>query len=511
MDNKDNHLWSAGVAVDNSHAMGKFEIVVSKATPDTPRIKLTHAAALARLSKLLYSLGKIGDDELRTAVRAIYAELDGAEEGFTLLEYWSRKVDHSRWSFIKAVWEESEFDREKLGLADLIQLCIAKGIDAIAICEEIEHESRQSDSQEHPVPDVVACTKVPVVVTELPTPIISAQVQRPGSSSVLNRYAINNMVADIEKRSVAATPLLGDIALHGQATAIYAPPNVGKSLIVLAECIASIKARLVDPSHVYYVNNDDTNIGLLEKTRIANEYGFNVISETYRNFDAKNLLDILGQLVERGEARGRIVILDTMTKFVDVMNARATRAFTKAIRHFVLQGGSVIALGHANKNLGADGKPVFRGTADVLNDFDCAYIAYVVQGDASERIVLFENRKRRGNVIQSVAYRYTAERGISYHALLASVEIVDPEDADLFQKKFAMRSDSELIALCSACIKEGIVTKMLLADAIADRAGISKRDAIQVIERYDGSDPEIHCWHHTVGVRGAKVFSLLGS
>lgn len=46
--------------------------------------------------------------------------------------------------------------------------------------------------------------------------------------------------------------------------------------------------------------------------------------------------------------------------------------FAKVIRQFSLKGGTVIALSHANKHPGADGRTVYSGTTDIVDDFDCA-------------------------------------------------------------------------------------------------------------------------------------------
>lgn len=50
---------------------------------------------------------------------------------------------------------------------------------------------------------------------------------------------------------------------------------------------------------------------------------------------------------------------------------------------------------------------------------------------------------------------------------------------------------------------------MMLAGEVATEAGISKRQALAVIERYTGNDPSAHKWSFTVRERGAKVFTLL--
>ena len=45
--------------------------------------------------------------------------------------------------------------------------------------------------------------------------------------------------------------------------------------------------------------------------------------------------------------------------------------------------------------------------------------------------------------------------------------------------------------------------------AVAKQAEVSRRKALQIIEKYTGDDPEKHKWCFIVKDRGAKVFSLL--
>ena len=70
-------------------------------------------------------------------------------------------------------------------------------------------------------------------------------------------------------------------------------------------------------------------------------------------------------------------------------------------------------------------------------------------------------------------------------------------------------SDASVIDVILACLNEGINTKMLLAESAAERAGVSKRQAVVVLEKYTGSDPQHHHWRYDVKARGAKVFQAL--
>jgi hypothetical protein len=126
---------------------------------------------------------------------------------------------------------------------------------------------------------------------------------------------------------------------------------------------------------------DDTINGLLEKLKIAEEYDFHMLSEGYNDFSAGKFLSTIKKMTEDGSARGKIIILDTMKKFTDLMDKRACTEFSRILRAFALKGGTVIGLAHTNKNAGVDGNPIHAGTSDIREDFDCAYIMKILEGE----------------------------------------------------------------------------------------------------------------------------------
>ena len=56
-----------------------------------------------------------------------------------------------------------------------------------------------------------------------------------------------------------------------------------------------------------------------------------------------------------------MIILDTLKKFTDLMNKKASSEFGKLARTFVGAGGTIIALAHTNKNKDEEGKGVTGG------------------------------------------------------------------------------------------------------------------------------------------------------
>lgn len=193
------------------------------------------------------------------------------------------------------------------------------------------------------------------------------------------------------------------------------------------------------------------------------------------------------------------------------MDKRKASRFGEAARRFTAKGGTIIALAHVNKNKDSDGKSVYSGTTDIIDDADCAYVLDLVTTDEGThtKVVEFENKKRRGNVVNRVAYSYSIEDGLSYQELLATVSLVDESEIATVKRAEAIKSDTEIINAVIACIGEGVTTKMRLRDAVSEATGISKRAAVKIIEKYTGADPAKHRWTYTVGDKNRHVYALL--
>ena len=150
-----------------------------------------------------------------------------------------------------------------------------------------------------------------------------------------------------------------------------------------------------------------------------------MLAAGYRDFTVNMFLSIVSDLVKNDQARGVVVILDTLKKFVDLMDKGNASRFTGIIREFIVKGGTLIALAHTNKNPGTNGKQVYGGTTDIIDDFDCAYTLATISKESGEKVVEFENIKRRGNVVDTAAYRYNTDHKLSYAEILLSVSPVD--------------------------------------------------------------------------------------
>ena len=331
------------------------------------------------------------------------------------------------------------------------------------------------------------------------------------ANSPLSSYSLRGRAAEFEKLATESKPLLGDLCLSGQATVFYAAPNVGKTLITLRLVGDAVAKGIINPGNIYYVNADDSSAGFATKMRLMDDLGVHTLAPGLKGLKTENLINLLSEVAEKDKARGALIILDTVKKFVSLMDKNKASAFTQACRQVVMSGGTILGLAHTTKSPNANGSQRYAGTTDMVDDFDAAYTIAPVEGVSvvGEKVVLFEAIKRRGNNAVTAGYAYAAEGDISYEERLASVRLVDPAAIDDFQRVVFDRDDAEVIAAITACIRDGVTAKMALAKEVSSRARISERAAVRLIETYTGDDPLQHHWTYAVQQRGAKVFSLI--
>lgn len=88
----------------------------------------------------------------------------------------------------------------------------------------------------------------------------------------------------------------------------------------------------------------------------------------------KNAAFLIEKLKEIAAARQRlenkIFILDTLKKFLNLMDKSSAKPFFELLRELISLGATIVLLGHANKYRDKDGNLVFEGVGDIQNDAD---------------------------------------------------------------------------------------------------------------------------------------------
>lgn len=336
------------------------------------------------------------------------------------------------------------------------------------------------------------------------------------NSFSLTNFSLNGNSKEMRKKMLSDVFVLLHIALLGQCTIIYAKPNTGKTLLTLYLLIQAIIAETINAADIFYINADDTYKGLIEKLELAEQHGFNMLSPGHNGFEAKKLSDYLAQLVVNDDARGKVIILDTAKKFTDLMDKKTGSKFMESAREFVSHGGTLILLAHTNKNRDAEGKVVFGGTSDLVDDADCAYTLDEVNVAGDVKTVLFENLKSRGDCAKEAGFLYSIAAGQSYFERLESVKPLDEKQATIAKlARDAVEKTEEDKAVIDAII-EALTPHDLLKTDLVDMAhkssGISKARINKVLAEYAGNDfMQGDRWYLLPGDRNAKVYSLLAS
>lgn len=324
-----------------------------------------------------------------------------------------------------------------------------------------------------------------------------------------DKHSLLGSEAEMERFAVNAVALLGSVIMMGQFGLIYAQPNTGKTLLTIALLLQAIEEKRLDPRLCYYINADDNNEGILEKLQLFNEMGAHTLVPGHKNFDPEKLIDLMLAMVADDQCKGVVLILDTLKCFIDLMDKKRSTQFAKVVRQFVVAGGTFVGLAHTNKNPGGNGKPVYAGTSDFHEACDVAcYLIPVENTDQGDKVVKFELFKKRGGGNRNEAYSFSGLNDASYHQLVASVQKIDPDEMQKYEQSAQLVADQLVVeAICNA-LNDTPQQKMALAKHVSATIKASRRQVIEVLERYAGPDPEQHRWDFVVAERGAKVFAL---
>lgn len=330
----------------------------------------------------------------------------------------------------------------------------------------------------------------------------------------LDDFALNGESDEMRIKMLDDVFIVGRLAILGQATVFYAQPNTGKTLLTIWLLIQAIKSGELKAEDVFYINADDTFKGLVTKLALAECHGFKMLSPGHKGFSADKLLGYMATLVKQGDASGKVIILDTLKKFTDIMDKKISTAFGKAMREFVSNGGSVIMLAHVNKHKNAEGKVIHSGTSDISDDVDCAYTLEKVKDSNDTHTVIFENFKNRGDVAATATYSYTRKEGQSYQDLLDTVQSLSDDDMkrakSLKDLQTRLDANSSVIWAILDALESGVSLKTEILETARKNCGESLKRVSKVLDDHTGSNyAGGDRWKLSIGEKNAKHYSAL--
>lgn len=331
----------------------------------------------------------------------------------------------------------------------------------------------------------------------------------------LKKFSLNGKSGDMKKQMLSDTFILGRLAILGQSTVFYAPPNAGKTLLTLWLLTEAIKSGSLNAGDIYYINADDNYKGLVIKLEISEKYGFQMLAPNFNGFNTQDLTLYIKTLIENDTANGIVVILDTVKKFTDVMDKKASSEFGKIMREFVLKGGSVIMLAHVNKHRNADGKPIAAGTSDLTDDADCTYILDTTIAPDGKVTVVFENKKSRGDVDAIAAFSYSKQTGTDYLDLLNTVRAVNQDEAEaaksISEIQKSLLDNAEAIEAIANAIRSGVTTRTEIIKEANSKSTCSRKTIVKVLNKHTGTNyNDGYRWKLTHGgIHNAHRYSLI--
>jgi len=225
-------------------------------------------------------------------------------------------------------------------------------------------------------------------------------------------------------------------------------------------------------------------------------------------------------LCDNGVASGTVFIFDTLKKFVNVMNKEKQSEFYKLMRRYVMSGGTVLTLGHCNKNPDENGKPVVAGTQDISDDVDALYVIDVIEG-ADSTVVEIEKRKNRGMGVEVAYYTFGNVHGLEsedatgkhinrYRALLNTVMPLANSTANvskgMMDRQHSIQKYQHVIDAIRVEIFAGVGQQEQIVEAVNTAHGFGKNLIRKVLS--------VHTWTSTdnyVAGAGFLWFCVQGS
>ncbi len=310
--------------------------------------------------------------------------------------------------------------------------------------------------------------------------------------------------------------VLKDLAILGQWTTIYASHGVGKTLITLRLLKDSVESGELDGRTVFYVNADDNYRGSVEKLEIVEKLGIEMLVPHRNNFNPGHLVAEMQQAAQKDQARNIIILLDTLKKFVNLMDKNEGTKFGKVARQFTQAGGTIIGLAHTNKHRDDEGKSVYSGTTDIADDCDCVFLIDLIDDDKAtgKRTIQFRNTKQRGDVAAEKSFAYVRKEGTTYADLLNSVSVVDEETAKqerkLAAKKNRYYDDKLVIDTIFEFARSESLDLTELMTRVSEETGKSKANCRAIVDQYKGEGlDEYSFWQVQTGAHNRKTLELL--
>jgi hypothetical protein len=270
------------------------------------------------------------------------------------------------------------------------------------------------------------------VVVTLGAGAEGARAQSNTLSPVDRLRAITGNPDKLKEMLMNSDPIIPKMLVRGTTSVWYALPNGGKTLFAMGSIIDAIQEERLDGCYAFYINEDDNLEGFIQKSELAQQYGFNMISSVHSTDNnirnASDILAVLSEIAVTPECAKVFVVIDTLKKFTSVMSKEAVPEFFKLMRKLNAGGGTVLILAHANKRNDPTLPLIPAGVQDIMDDIDVMF-AIENFSDRSDGVQKceFQNKKDRGPVDQSIPWQYSKSELHTYTDMIKSIKLTGDE------------------------------------------------------------------------------------
>lgn len=281
-----------------------------------------------------------------------------------------------------------------------------------------------------------------------------------------------------------------NLAIEGHVVAIVAPPNGGKTTIML-QVAADMAAN---GYNVTYVNADTSGGDAKPMYEFAKQHGFKMIFPDMKH--GKSMSDVVKDLTRTSESgvdcRKKVYVLDTLKKMTNVINKSEAKELYKTFRSLSAQGVTSILLGHTNKYKDESGSYVFEGTGDLRSDVDELIYFEPSKDEATKTMTVSTRADKVRGTFEPITFKIDADRRVTRTGYIDVSE-------DIKRKK-AYAKDKDAIECILEVLQGGqaIVQNDIIKAMTADY-GVNHKVTRRVLSAYCDEDGYRQHWEKLVG------------
>lgn len=163
--------------------------------------------------------------------------------------------------------------------------------------------------------------------------------------------------------------LIPGMIVRGHITVYPSPTGGGKTTLFVHFC-EELRSHGLE---VIYINVDSPPDMLRDQFAHATKHGYKLIAPDSKS--GKSIRDVIPKLrelikVPSNALRNTVIIIDTLKKFLNVLDKGNASDFFKLLRAINARGATICLLGHTNKYLSPEGELIFEGVGDIKSDID---------------------------------------------------------------------------------------------------------------------------------------------